>query len=137
MPCLDSPLQLVTDAHLPSCLRRYPPEALAALPDPTANIFVEKGIDTGADLLHRLQRLRGLLDQQRRAAAAAARTTGSGSTAGHGSGPAAAPGGCTRPVRLLVVDSIAHVLRDMGDSVGASELAGRTELLFKISALLR
>ncbi|PRW56306.1 DNA repair XRCC3-like protein [Chlorella sorokiniana] len=120
---------------------RYPPEALAALPDPTANIFVEKGIDNGSELLRRLQRLRGLLDQQRRAAAAA-RAAGSGSgsggtVAGRASGAGAAPSGCTRPVRLLVVDSVAHVLRDMGDSVGASELAGRTELLFKISALLR
>ena len=106
---------------------------------------MEKGIDNGTELLRRLQRLRGLLDQQRRAAAAAARAacggsgsgSGSGGTAGGASGAAAAPAGCTRPVRLLVVDSIAHVLRDMGDSVGASELAGRTELLFKISALLR
>lgn len=102
---------------------------------------MEKGIDSGTELLRRLQRLRGLLDQQRRAAATSARAagggSGSGGTAGGASGAAAAPAGCTRPVRLLVVDSIAHVLRDMGDSVGASELAGRTELLFKISALLR
>lgn len=87
-------------------------------------MFIEKGVGSGADLLRRLQRLRGLLDQQRRAARAA--VAGSGGSAA-----------CSRPVRLLVVDSVAHVFRDMGDHVGVSELAGRTETLFKISALLR
>lgn len=111
------------------------------LPDPAANIFVDKGIDSGQQLLVRLQRLRGLLEQQRRLAAAAARGSGgSGGTSGSGSGASARNSGstaCARPVRLLVVDSVAHVMRDMGDTVGVGELAGRTELLFKISALLR
>lgn len=128
--------------------RRYPPEALQGLPDPTANVFVERGVCSGGDLLRRLQRLRGLLDQQRRRAQAAvgAGTVGGANqqhcalttttTSGSGSSP-----GC-RPVRLLVVDSVAHVFRDLGaggpgGSGGAVELTGRTELLFKISALLR
>lgn len=118
---------------------RYPPDALAGLPDPTANIFVEKGVEDGAELLRRLQRLRGLLDQQRKAAArAAAAGSAAGSSAtGAAGGDSAAASGCSRPVRLLIVDSVAHVFRDMGDSVGVGELAGRTQALFKLSALLR
>lgn len=161
----DSRLQLPTDARVagrlrcplalhdprscPCCLslRRYPPEALAAVPDPTANVFVERGIDTATALLQRLQRLGALLDQQRRAARAAARAAdaaaagdaagdgaAAGTAAGAGAGGASA---CARPVRLLVVDSVAHVCRDMGDSVGAAQLAGRTETLFRLAALLR
>jgi hypothetical protein len=127
-------LQRVTALHhltpvpAPCCpLCRYPAEALAGLADPTANIFVEKSIATGSELLARLQRLRDLLDQQRRRAIAAP----AGASAGGAAGAAA------RPVCLLVVDSVAHVCRYMGDHVGVGELAGRTELLFKISALLR
>jgi hypothetical protein len=92
---------------------------------------VEAGVAGGAQLLARLQRLRILLDQQRRAAQLA----GGGGASGH------------RPVRLLVVDSVAHVFRDLGGRAGAGysagalasvgELTGRTELLFKVSALLR
>ncbi|KAI3436831.1 hypothetical protein D9Q98_006241 [Chlorella vulgaris] len=127
---------------------RYPPEALQGLPDPTANVFVERGVCSGGDLLRRLQRLRGLLDQQRRRAQAAvgAGTVGGANqqhcalTTTTSSGSGSSPG--CRPVRLLVVDSVAHVFRDLGaggpgGSGGAVELTGRTELLFKISALLR
>ena len=74
------------------------------------NIFIEKGLATGQDLLACLRRLRPQLERQR-------------------------AGG--RPVRLLVVDSIAYLFRDMGDNAGVTELAGRTEMLFQISALLR
>jgi hypothetical protein len=103
---------------------------------------------SGGDLLRRLQRLRGLLDQQRRRAqAAGAAGTGGGANQQHcalttnsSSGSGSSPG--CRPVRLLVVDSVAHVFRDLGEggpggSGGAAELTERTELLFKISALLR
>eukprot|EP00887_Chlorella_sp_A99_P002618 scaffold6.g2618.t1 len=90
------------------------PAAAAALaglpPDPTANVFVEKGVHSGAELLARLGRLRQLLAAQAR-------------------GP--------RPVRLLVVDSVGHVFRELGDAPGAAELAWRTKLLFRLSALLR
>ena len=74
------------------------------------NIFIEKGLATGQDLLACLHRLRSLLERQRQGA---------------------------RPVRLLVVDSIAYLFRDMGDNAGVNELADRTETLFQISALLR
>lgn len=127
-------------SHPPVC--RYPPATLAAVPDPTANIFIEKGIDSGAALLQRLQRLGALLDQQRRAARAAARAADAapgdaGGAARAEAGGAGGAGGCARPVRLLVVDSVAHVCRDMGDSVGAAELSGRTQTLFRLAALLR
>ena len=88
---------------------RATPAALAAIPDPATNVFVEKGVATGQDLLLRLERMRAAL-------------------------------GCEhagRRVRLLVVDSIAHVFRDMGDVAGVAELSGRAELLFRIAALLR
>lgn len=42
-----------------------------------------------------------------------------------------------RPVRLIVVDSIGYLFRDVGDRPGVAELAGRTELLFRISSMLR
>ena len=90
---------------------RAPPGALAALPDPTANVFLEKGVRSGEELLAALGRLRQLLLRQRE-------------------GP--------RPVRLVVVDSVGHVFRgELGDRAGTAELAGRTELLFRLSALLR
>lgn len=104
------------------------------MPDPAANVFIEKGIASGGELLACLQRLRGLLERQRRLARTAGVAAGAGSAAGSvGSGGSTA----ARPVRLLIVDSVAHVFRDMGDAVGAAELTGRTELLFKVSALLR
>jgi DNA-repair protein XRCC3 len=91
---------------------RHPPAALAGLPDPAANIFLEAGADSAAALLARLERLRPLL-----------------------ASAAAAPG---RRVRLLVVDSVAAALRDLGEHAGgAGALAARTELAFRLSALLR
>ncbi len=35
------------------------------------------------------------------------------------------------------MDSMAHAFRDVGDKPGLAELAGRTELLFRISSMLR
>ena len=108
------------------------------MPDPAANIFIETGITSGGELLARLQRLRALLERQQRLACAAGSAAGAGSTAeaaGSGGGGGGSSG--ARPVRLLVVDSVAHVFRDMGDAVGAAELTGRTKLLFRLSALLR
>jgi len=93
----------------PLCACRVPPAALAALPDPTAHIFIETGVSAGAELLHRLERLRPLLEGRR-------------------------AGG--RRVRLLVVDSIAGVFREL-EGGGVDELTGRTELLFRVAALLR
>lgn len=109
---------------------------LAGLPAPAANVFVEKGVSSGVELLLRLQRLRSLLERQRRFSRGTA-GMGIGSTGGGGGG-----GGCGRAVRLLVVDSVAHVFRDLGEGraeggAGVAELAGRTQLLFQISALLR
>jgi len=73
-----------------------------------ASIYVETGYDTGQDLMDRLCRLRPLL-----------------------------AGALPKRVRTLVLDSIAYLFRDMGDSVGVDQLSGRMELLFRISALLR
>ena len=114
LPCCDlppsaAPFRPCRPRNPTAALRRFPPAALAAIPDPTANIFIEKGVETGAELLQRLERLQPLLRSRR-------------------------PGG--RRVRLLVVDSIAHVFRDV-DGGGVEELLGRTELLFRVAALLR
>lgn len=85
------------------------------------NIFLESGFEDGAGLLARLHRLRPILER---------------------SGP--------RKVRLLVIDSIAWLFRDLltgeessvagssaGGAPGIEALSSRTELLFQISALLR
>lgn len=42
-----------------------------------------------------------------------------------------------RPVRLIVLDSVANIFRDLGDTPGVSELAERADLLFKISKILK
>ena len=41
------------------------------------------------------------------------------------------------PLRLLIIDSIAHLFRDVGDKPQIAALAQRTGILFRISALLR
>ena len=41
------------------------------------------------------------------------------------------------PLRLLVIDSIAHLFRDVGDKPHIEAFAQRTGILFRISALLR
>ncbi|PSC72908.1 DNA repair XRCC3-like protein [Micractinium conductrix] len=115
---------------------RYAPKVLAGLPYPASNVFVEKSVANGADLLARVQRLRPLLERQRRAAAAA----GGGATLGGAAAGSSNSGSgiAARPVRLLVIDSVAHVFRDLGETGGGvGELAGRTELLFRMSTLLR
>lgn len=43
----------------------------------------------------------------------------------------------TTPLRLLIVDSIAHLFRDVGDKPQIAAFAQRTGILFRISALLR
>jgi hypothetical protein len=86
----------------------------------------------------RLQRLKGLLDKQRQAASLGNSRGSTGSSSGGSAGAHDRP----RPVRLLVVDSIAHVFRDLehtsrAGQAAAAELTGRAGLLFRISALLR
>ena len=41
------------------------------------------------------------------------------------------------PLRLLIIDSIAHLFRDIGDHPDSSAYVHRTGMLFRISALLR
>lgn len=41
------------------------------------------------------------------------------------------------PLRLLIIDSIAHLFRDIGDHTDASAYVRRTGMLFRLSALLR
>lgn len=41
------------------------------------------------------------------------------------------------PLRLLIIDSIAHLFRDVGDRPDTSAYVHRTGMLFRISALLR
>ena len=86
------------------------------------NVFVERGVASGGELLTRLARLRGLL--------------------------ADPP---LRPVRLLVIDSIAHLFRDAGapeahgpdggaygpGGSGAGAYGARAALLFRLAALLK
>lgn len=99
------------DALLAVPLCRVHPAALERVPDPMDNIFIETGFDSGTDLVQRLMRLRPLLER---------------------SSPVS-----PRRVRALVIDSIAHLFRDVGDNGGIDQLAGRMEVLFKISSLLR
>ena len=40
-------------------------------------------------------------------------------------------------LRLLIIDSIAHLFRDVGDKPGVAALTQRTGILFQISSLLR
>lgn len=41
------------------------------------------------------------------------------------------------PLRLLIIDSIAHLFRDVGDNPGVAAFAQRTGVLFRISSMLR
>lgn len=41
------------------------------------------------------------------------------------------------PLRPLIIDSIAHLFRDVGDHPDTSAYVHRTGMLFRISALLR
>ena len=41
------------------------------------------------------------------------------------------------PLRLLIIDSIAHLFRDVGDNPGVAAFAQRTGVLFQISSMLR
>ncbi|KAL3154285.1 hypothetical protein ABBQ32_013775 [Trebouxia sp. C0010 RCD-2024] len=72
------------------------------------NIYWERDIEHGADLFDRLQAIEVIMQQ---------------------------PQGL--PLRLLVIDSIAHLFRDVGDKPDTSAYVQRTGMLFRISALLR
>lgn len=80
------------------------------------NIFIETGFETGQDLLSRLHRLRPLLSSSQSQA---------------------------KRVKVLVIDSIAHIFRDLlqnkdsRSTLGNKEVNERTALLFEISSLLR
>ena len=103
---------------------RLDPNSATSLPpalDFMSNIYLESGFEDGTGLLARLHRLRPILER---------------------SGP--------RRVKLLVIDSIAWLFRDLhageenptavtiaGAAPGVDSLSSRTELLFKISSLLR
>eukprot|EP00890_Picochlorum_soloecismus_P000046 jgi/Picsp_1/1041/NSC_04525-R1_dna repair protein xrcc3-like protein len=74
-------------------------------------VYVEHGFDTGEDLMNRLISLESLL---------------STSLNSH------------NEVKLLVIDSIANLFRDLGDDDKASfSLVGRSMVFFRISSLLR
>ena len=72
------------------------------------NIYWERDIVDGEDLYERLQAIEVILRQ---------------------------PQGL--PLRLLVIDSIAHLFRDIGDKPDTSAYVHRTGMLFRISAILR
>ena len=73
-----------------------------------ANIYWERDIVDGEDLYRRLQDTEVIMRQ---------------------------PQGL--PLRLLIIDSIAHLFRDIGDHTDASAYVRRTGMLFRLSALLR
>ena len=73
-----------------------------------ANIYWERDIVDGEDLYRRLQDTEVIMRQ---------------------------PQGL--PLRLLIIDSIAHLFRDIGDHTDASVYMHRTGMLFRLSALLR
>lgn len=72
------------------------------------NIYWERDFEDGSDLLERLQGIEVIMRQ---------------------------PQGL--PLRLLIIDSIAHLFRDVGDKPDTSAYVHRTGMLFRISALLR
>ena len=72
------------------------------------NVYWERDFEDGEDLLERLQGIEVIMRQ---------------------------PQGL--PLRLLIVDSIAHLFRDVGDKPDTSAYVHRTGMLFRISALLR
>ncbi|KAK9809591.1 hypothetical protein WJX73_005171 [Symbiochloris irregularis] len=74
------------------------------------NIFVERGIDTGEDLLHCLQKIPALM----------AKTT-------------------DLPLRTVVIDSVGHIFRDAGTATnaGTGTYRDRTGVLFQIAALMK
>ncbi len=73
-----------------------------------ANIYWERDIVDGEDLYRRLQDTEVIMRQ---------------------------PQGL--PLRLLIIDSITHLFRDIGDHTDASAYVRRTGMLFRLSALLR
>ncbi len=140
------------------------------MPDPLSNIYIEKGFETGQDVLSCLHRIRQLLQVSSPVPACCNPPYAEFAVGMPSSGVCSAvsmrglvswpihelgsfAGGIVptcfntifpdlqrpgpRPVRLIVIDSIAHVFRDVGDKPGVSELAGRTEILFRLSAMLR
>lgn len=74
-------------------------------------VYVEHGFDTGEDLMNRLVGLESLLSTSLTS---------------------------NKEVKLLVIDSIAYLFRDIGDDDKASySLVGRSMIFFRISSLLR
>ena len=108
--------------------KRWDPCRLAESGGAFDNVFVERGVASGEELLMRLARLRPLLADPPR-----------------------------QPVRLLVIDSVAHLFRDAGAAAdggaygldggaygldgrgggGTGAYAARAELLFRLAALLK
>jgi hypothetical protein len=74
-------------------------------------VYVEHGFDTGEELMNRLMSLESLLSTSLSS---------------------------RNEVKLLVIDSIAYLFRDIGDDDKASySLVGRSMFFFRISSLLR
>ncbi|KAK9824182.1 hypothetical protein WJX72_008385 [[Myrmecia] bisecta] len=76
--------------------------------NPFDHIYIERDITSGEELLACLERVRRLLSSP--------------------------PG---RPLRLIVIDSIAYIFRDVGDNASVGAYVERTGLLFQIASLLR
>lgn len=80
----------------------------SALPASPDNIYWERDIVDSEDLYARLQSAEAILQQPQ-----------------------------ALPLRLLIIDSIAHLFRDVGDAGDGKAYVQRTSLLFRLSALLR
>lgn len=75
------------------------------------NILIEYGFDTGEELLQRLQQFERILSSSLES---------------------------SQQFKLIIIDSIAYLFRDLGDDVSSiHNLSSRSSLLFRISALLR
>lgn len=72
------------------------------------NVYWERDVVDGNDLLQRLKHAEAVMRQPQQ-----------------------------MPLRLLIIDSIAHLFRDVGDKPGIAALTRRTGILFQISSLLR
>ena len=72
------------------------------------NVYWERDIVDGEDLYERLQAAEIIMKQQQ-----------------------------SPPLRLLIIDSVAHLFRDVGDDCDGRAYVQRTGLLFRLSALLR
>ncbi|KAL6781424.1 hypothetical protein ACKKBG_A11095 [Auxenochlorella protothecoides x Auxenochlorella symbiontica] len=103
----DPPLDRLHQLAQAAVARRNTPLSAG---DVVAGVFVERGVDCGEALLARVKALQPLL---------------------------ARAAGTPAPVRLLVVDSLAAPLRDLGPSPGRRELLARAQTFFRLAAALR